>query len=269
MATDDQSEGPVNPAPSSGAPVDAPRAVPVRSAPLSRRRKIKPLAAKAVPEPASTDEEAVDESTAAADESTADVYTVENPAATASWTEREQTREPRPAPSSPYRTVDRVDPRSALLGIGAAVLAVVLIAASALLGIGAYRLQRLNDLRAEYDAFAQQVTVNLTSLNAGNVDNIRKTLLDKTSGTAQQNLELVTQQIITQIEQYGIQTNGEVMSRAVTVADPDYGQVLMVLGWTQRLSNKKDDVERQVFRWKVDMRRINGELKLTKFDWVS
>ncbi|MFT3901100.1 MAG: hypothetical protein QM728_12775 [Gordonia sp. (in: high G+C Gram-positive bacteria)] len=167
-----------------------------------------------------------------------------------------------------FVTVDRVDPRVAALGFAAAAVATLLLVASVLFGYFGYRLHERNDLRHQYDDFAQQVTVNLTSLNKTNVDTIRKTLLDKTSGTAYENLNLVTQQIIGMIEQHDIQTQGQVLSRAVTRAEPDYGQVLMVLGWTQRLSNKKEDVERQVFRWKVDMRRINGDLKVTKLDWV-
>ncbi len=170
--------------------------------------------------------------------------------------------------SAGFVTVDRTDPRTTLAWFGVVAVVIALVVASVLLFVGAYRLQQRNDLRAEYDAFAQQVTVNLTSLNKTNVDDIRKTLLDKTSGTAYENLEAVTQQIISQIEQHGIQTQGRVLSSAVTQAKPDYGQVLMVLGWTQRIGNESGDVESQVFRWRVEMRRINGVLKPTKFDWV-
>ncbi len=221
---------------------EAAPARPVRAAPLRRRAKASP--AKAASSKAGT-----------AKTGTAKAA----PAKTA----------PARSPSrAAFVTVDRSDSRTVLLGLGAAIAAVVLVVASVLLAVGGYRLQQRTDLRAEYDAFAQQVTVNLTSLNKSNVDDIRKTLLDKTSGTAYENLQTVTQQIITQIEQYGIQTQGRVLSSAVTEADPDYGKVLMVLGWTQRIGNKQADVESQVFRWRVEMRRINGVLKLTKFDWV-
>ncbi|MFT4201224.1 hypothetical protein [Gordonia sp. (in: high G+C Gram-positive bacteria)] len=233
-------------------------AQPVRVAPLKRRPKAR---TKARPEAEADAESPVADvaEAASADDAKAAAKDVKA---------KDSDAKSKPVESSPFVTVDRVDPRTAMLGVGALLLALVLIVASTLLGVGAYRIKQRNDLRAEYDAFAQQVTVNLTSLNKTNVDEIRKTLVDKTSGTAYETLNTVTQQITTMVEQYDVQTNGEVLSRAVTQADPDYGRVLMVLGWTQRLSNKKADVERQVFRWRVDMRRINGELKLTKFDWV-
>ncbi|GAB09716.1 hypothetical protein GOARA_045_00700 [Gordonia araii NBRC 100433] len=177
-------------------------------------------------------------------------------------------RTPTVKSGSSFVTVDRTDPATAAIGIGVGLLVVALVVASVLLAIGGYRAQQREDLRAEYDSFAQQVTVNLTSLNKSNVDGIRKTLLEKTSGTAAENLQMVTQQIITQIEQHGIQTQGQVLSSAVTKAEPDFGQVLMVLGWSQREGNAASEVESQVFRWRVEMRRINDQLKLTKFDWV-
>ncbi|WP_290706275.1 MULTISPECIES: hypothetical protein [Gordonia] len=218
-------------------------AAPVRVAPLRRRPKVKPRSDQASPTAETGPPLAADEATA--DEATA-----------------------KPAKAASFVTVDRADPRTTLKWLATTAVAVVLVVASVLLAVGAHRLQQRQDLRAEYDSFAQQVTVNLTSLNKSNVDDIRKTLLDKTSGTAYENLEMVTQQIISQIEQFGIQTQGRVLSSAVTLADPDYGKVLMVLGWTQRIGNGAGDIESQVFRWRVEIRRINGALKLTKFDWV-
>ncbi|GED99048.1 hypothetical protein nbrc107697_30870 [Gordonia crocea] len=224
-------------------------AQPVRVAPLRRRAKTR-----FAPSGDSTGDSAVGSSEDSADGS-------QKP-------ERDDTGAKRPENRSDFVTVDRVDPRTTLMWLAATLLAVVLIAASALFAVAGARVERRNDLRAEYQAFAEQVTVNLTSLNKTNVDDIRKTLLDKTSGTAYENLQMVTQQIITQIEQHGIQTQGRVLSSAVTLAEPDHGTVLMVLGWTQRIGNNANDVESQVFRWRVEMRRINGVLKLTKFDWV-
>ncbi len=289
MATDDQPDGEVSASQpsSSDAQPDSPdrgevparsTTQPVRVAPLRRRPKAKPTkAAAAKPAVAEPDSDEADKD---AFEDVADPGTTETTsddekaekAEESKTTQRSETRDKPKAQDKPSKagfvTVDRVDSRTALLGLGATALAVLLLAASIFFGVGAYRAQQREDLRAEYDAFAQQVTVNLTSLNKTNVDDIRKTLLDKTSGTAYENLSMVTQQIITQIEQHGIETQGRVLSSAVIDAEPDYGKVLMVLGWTQRIGNESNDVESQVFRWRVEMRRINGALKLTKFDWV-
>jgi Mce-associated membrane protein len=292
MATDDQPDGEVSESQPSSSHVQPNSAEkgevparsatqPVRVAPLRRRSKAKPTkatAAKPVVAVPDSDEADKDSFADVADPETTETTSDDEKAEKSETTPKPETQSKPKAQDRPkaqdkpnkagFVTVDRVDSRTALFGLGAAVLTVLLLAASIFFGVGAYRAQQREDLRAEYDAFAQQVTVNLTSLNKTNVDDIRKTLLDKTSGTAYENLSMVTQQIITQIEQHGIETQGRVLSSAVIEAEPDYGKVLMVLGWTQRIGNESSDVESQVFRWRVEMRRINGALKLTKFDWV-
>ena len=55
----------------------------------------------------------------------------------------------------------------------------------------------------------------------------------------------------------------------MTKAEPDEGSVIMVFGWEQRSLDGKIPTQVQTFRWRVDMTRINGDLKVTNFEWVA
>ncbi|MBP0661462.1 hypothetical protein J8J07_21320, partial [Mycobacterium tuberculosis] len=62
------------------------------------------------------------------------------------------------------------------------VFIVACLIASTLFAVGTNRLEHQNDLRASYSTFARQMTIDLTSLNPGNVDKALQTVQDKTSG---------------------------------------------------------------------------------------
>ncbi|MFW0788581.1 hypothetical protein [Gordonia sp. CPCC 205333] len=163
--------------------------------------------------------------------------------------------------------------RDKVIQIGSRVLAgVVLIAVLALgtlFGIGKYRADQRDELRAEYSAFAEQVTVNLTTLTPSNAGQLQKTLLEQTSGYAKQQMEQAAGQTVELVKQGKLNTKTTVLSTAVTRAEPDRGSAIMVFGWTSKPENPNDELVVETYRWRVDMTRINGQLKMTNFEWVT
>ena len=61
----------------------------------------------------------------------------------------------------------------------------------------------------------------------------------------------------------------DALTLAALTGTDDEGSVIMVYGWEQRSLDGKAAPEYQTFRWRVDMTRINGELKMTNFEWVT
>ncbi|NMO04727.1 hypothetical protein HH308_26240 [Gordonia sp. TBRC 11910] len=154
------------------------------------------------------------------------------------------------------------------LRILAGVALVAVIAAAVLFGVGKHQYDRKNELRAEYSSFAQQVTVNLTTLTPSNVGQLQKTLLEQTSGYAKQQMEQAVKQTVELVKQGQLSTKTTVLSTAVTRADADRGSAIMVFGWTSKPNDPKQEMAVETYRWRVDMTRINGQLKLTNFEWV-
>ncbi|GAB18521.1 hypothetical protein GOEFS_055_00340 [Gordonia effusa NBRC 100432] len=163
--------------------------------------------------------------------------------------------------------------RDKIIRIGSRVLAgVVLVAVlvlGTLFGIGKYRADQRDELRAEYSAFAEQVTVNLTTLTPSNAGRLQKTLLEQTSGYAKQQMEQAANQTVELVKQGKLNTKTTVLSTAVTRAEPDRGSAIMVFGWTSKPDNPNDELVVETYRWRVDMTRINGQLKMTNFEWVT
>ncbi len=149
---------------------------------------------------------------------------------------------------------------------------VVIIACAIVAVVAALGIERQNDrdeLRAEYSDFASKVIVNLTSFNPKNTDNALKTLEKQTSGRAKTQISDSIQQVTSLVKSTNVETKTTVLSSAVTKATDDEGSVIMVYGWEQRSLDGKAAPEYQTFRWRVDMTRINGELKMTNFEWVT
>ena len=59
-----------------------------------------------------------------------------------------------------------------------------------------------------------------------------------------------------------------VITDAVTKATDDEGSVIVVYGWEMKSQDPKQETVIQTFRWRVDITRINGDLKMTNFEWV-
>ena len=167
--------------------------------------------------------------------------------------------------------------RAGLRGIGvvlAAITAVGLIAAmavaSTLFVLGTEKIDDRNELRAEYSAFARQMVTNLTTLNPQNIDGAIKSFQDDTSGKAMEQVGQSVQQTVNMIKSENVSTKGAVISEAVTASDSSAASVIMVFSWEMNQPNVTDQqTVLQVFRWKLEITRINGELKLTNVEWVT
>ncbi|GAA1479575.1 hypothetical protein GCM10009624_00150 [Gordonia sinesedis] len=165
----------------------------------------------------------------------------------------------------------RTRPRIGLLvGVGLCVIVLIgAIVASVVFAIGLNRDEQRRADRAEYSAFAQQTIVDLTSMNPDNVDSVLKTLQDKTSGKVQQQLKQSTEQVVSLVREQNLETKSTVLSSAVTDATPDEGTVILVSGWQMRPPDPKEEMQVQTLRWRLQVTRINGDLKLTSVEWVA
>lgn len=45
--------------------------------------------------------------------------------------------------------------------------------------------------------------------------------------------------------------------------------MIVVYGWQMKPEDPKEETIVQTFRWRIDITRINGELKMTNFEWVT
>lgn len=168
-----------------------------------------------------------------------------------------------------YRGSGRRSPRTIVGVVVALVVIVVCAVASVVFALGIARQDRTDDLRAEYSAFASQVLVNLTSMSPDTVDQTLRSVQEDTSGKVKQEVENNIQQVAALVRDGKLETRSLILSSAVTKAEPDEGSVIMVFGWHQRSLDGEVPSQEKVFRWRVDMTRINGDLKMTDFEWVA
>ncbi len=270
---------------------------PVRSAPLRRRRTptkpdvasqveappvetapIDTAPADAAPTPTGTPEQSAPPVNLTKPEQPGPAADPDELVSSLSYRERRRRRmaaAPGGADAAPVTKVSALRARSdrsilAWVATGLAVIVIVgCLVASAVFAIALGRIDHQRDLRAEYSSFAQQMTVTMTSLNPGNVDAAMKTMSDKTSGTAQQRLNESMGQAVSLIRDQKLDVQSTVISDAVTKADADEGTVIVVYGWQMKPTDPKEQTIVQTFRWRVDITRINGELKMTDFEWVT
>ncbi len=264
---------------------DSPRRdAPVRSAPLRRSSR---RTAKTVDDPAVADETVADETVAdgargqATDEvAPGDVAPDEVAPApeeverALGYRERRRRREAASPDDSPGGRVRYHGRRggSTKMIVTVSALSVVIVGclvATVLFALGIGRIEDKQDLRAEYATFARQMVVDLTSLSPDNVDEAMKTMEDKTSGRAHQQMQASMQQAISLVRDQNIETKSTIISDAVTEATPDEGTVILVYGWQMQPEKPGEQTIVQTFRWRVQITRINGDLKMTNFEWVT
>jgi Mce-associated membrane protein len=162
-------------------------------------------------------------------------------------------------------------------GLGIALLALVALGlisamavASTLFVLGSNKIEARNEQRAEYSAFARQIITNLTTLNPQNIDASIASFQDNTSGKAMEQAGQSMQQTVNMIKSENVSTKGTVISDAVTASDADSATVIMVSSWEMNQPNVTDQqTVLQTFRWKLDITKINGAMKLTNFEWVT
>ncbi len=307
MADDDQQDGqsvtpdgttstpvttsPAGTAPSRTAQTDRRKPTrPVRSAPIRRGRPAgkKPAEQTPVTETPVAETAAAETPVESAEETTTPAVPLAEPDAgseiapdpsevekTVSYRERRRARLASKSPEKAgkgkvrYRGSGRRSPRAVVGVVVAIVVIVVCAVASVVFALGIARQNEQNDLRAEYSAFASQVLINLTSMNPDTVDQTLRSVQDDTSGKVKQEVQNNIQQVASLVRDGKLETKSIILSSAVTKAEPDEGSVIMVFGWHQQSLDGQTPAQDKVFRWRVDMTRINGDLKMTDFEWVA
>ncbi|GAC57881.1 hypothetical protein GOHSU_27_00170 [Gordonia hirsuta DSM 44140 = NBRC 16056] len=171
------------------------------------------------------------------------------------------------AEAAPARSTGSRSMRALAFAAGAVLLIAGLVG-SILLSVGLVRLHNERDLRAEYTAFARQVVVQMTTLDAENADAMYELALEKTSGRAQQVFKENMKQVSEMIRQADAVTKTTVLTEAVSEATEKQGTVLMVIGWESRTKDGQQEPLYQTFRFLVGMTRINDELKATDLEFV-
>ncbi|MFT4043054.1 MAG: hypothetical protein QM673_07825 [Gordonia sp. (in: high G+C Gram-positive bacteria)] len=186
---------------------------------------------------------------------------------------RKRRRTCTPAGPTPQVSTPRVARHyriGAVLAVAAAVVVIVAsLVASGCFAVATGRINHRAELRAEYSSFARQMTVDLTSLNPGNVDKALQIVADKTSGSAQQRIRTSMAQVVSLIREQKQTVHSQVISDAVTKSSPDEGSVIVVYGWQMKPNDPAQQEVVQTFRWRVDITRLNGVLKMTNFEWVT
>jgi Mce-associated membrane protein len=140
-----------------------------------------------------------------------------------------------------------------------------LAAVSVFFAVGTSRVDDRAAQRAEYVAFARQMVVNLTSLSPSTVDATLDEFRRDASGKALEDTSQTLQQTVDLIKSQNVTTKGTILADAVVSSDADQATVLIVSGWT--MNNSQPVV--QTFRWKVTVSRIDGQMKLTGYEWVT
>ncbi|EGD55412.1 hypothetical protein [Gordonia neofelifaecis] len=257
-----------------------PEAVVRRSSPLSGRRKKAPQPA-AEPETAEVPDEDAEPAEAEQPEAESAPTEVEpteveptevepdadEVARNAAYRERRRNK-------SVVRKSARDDVRSGsrltIIAVALTALVVVVgVVLSAVFGYQYYKIEQQREWRAEYSTFAQQMVVSMSTLDPDNADQMYKNAMEKTSGRAKQMFQENMKQVADMVRKGDMVTKTTIVADAVSKADEDEGSVLVVYAWEGHPKNDKKNVESTTFRARVDMTRINGELKMTYFDWVA
>ncbi|MGO3327000.1 hypothetical protein [Gordonia sp. (in: high G+C Gram-positive bacteria)] len=256
-----------------------------RSSPLARRRKSGRRESVNTDEAARVDETArVDEAvtaeeivgaSATADETdVADSAPSEDDTAVVSADDRARGisyRDRRPSVKAPVGS-GRSSSKTMLIAVGTALGAIVLVAAivvSIVFTVASSRIDDKRELRADYDQFAQEVVVKLTTLNKDNADSMLDFMNKHTSGRALQQMRESMKQATDLIRQDNMKTKTTVVASAVENADEDDGSVLVVFAWESTAPEAPDKPVIETFRSRIDITRINGDLKLTNYEWVG
>lgn len=255
---------------------------PIKSSPMGRKRKpgVTPLASPAAATEAGATTEAVDlVKSPVAEQEDADQSPVI--ARRVSYRERRSSQHRNSAgdPANPNATSSArpKKKRANLRGLAIVLAAVTalgliaaMVAASTLFVLGSNKIDDRNALRGEYSAFARQMVTNLTTLNPENIDASIKSFQDDTSGKAMEQIGQSVEQTVNMIKSENVSTKGAVISDAVTASDANTATVIMVFSWEMNQPNVTDrQTVLQTFRWKLQITRINGELKLTNVEWVT
>ncbi len=151
----------------------------------------------------------------------------------------------------------------------AAVLVLLLVVAVA---IGFWKFNQLRsteqalDSRADVVRVAEQFTVAVNNYDANSVDQYQSRVSDMLSTKFRGEFQQAMQNIVAQVKQAKMQSQGKVLSAGVATIDNDSARVLVVSDAT--VKTVFDQRERH-FRWEISLVKVDGKWLVDDFSPVT
>ena len=151
----------------------------------------------------------------------------------------------------------------------AAVLVLLLVAAVA---AGVWGITRLRSAESELDAradvvlVAEQFTVAVNNYDSASVDNYKSTVGDLLSTKFRAEFEKAMEDIVAQVQQAKMDSEGKVLASGVATIDDDSARVLVVSDAT--VKTVFDQRERH-FRWEISLVKVDGKWLVDDFTPVA
>ena len=151
----------------------------------------------------------------------------------------------------------------------AAVLVLLLVAAVA---AGVWGFTRLRSAESELDAradvvrVAEQFTVAVNNYDSASVDNYKSTVGDLLSTKFRAEFEKAMEDIVAQVQQAKMDSEGKVLASGVATIDDDSARVLVVSDAT--VKTVFDQRERH-FRWEISLVKVDGKWLVDDFTPVA
>jgi hypothetical protein len=151
----------------------------------------------------------------------------------------------------------------------AAVLALLLVAGVA---AGIWGFTRLRSAEAELDAradvvrVAEQFTVAVNNYDSSSVDDYKSTVTALLSTKFRAEFEKAMEDIVAQVQQAEMESDGKVLASGVATIDDDSARVLVVSD--ANVKTVFDERERH-FRWEISLVKVNGKWLVDDFTPVA
>jgi len=166
--------------------------------------------------------------------------------------------------STPHPPTGSRSARTAVVAVLVAVLVLLLVPAAAAVW-GYTRLSAVEDrldARADVQRVAEQFAVAVNNYDASSVDGYRSSVGQLLSTKFQGEFDQAMEDIVTQVQQAEMSSEGEVLSSGVATVDDDSARVLVVADAT--VKTVYDERQRH-FRWEVSLVKVDGEWLVDDF----
>jgi Mce-associated membrane protein len=170
----------------------------------------------------------------------------------------------------PPGTTTRVSRTSpSLRTVMAATLAVLLVVAG---GVAVWSYLRLDDAQSRLDAradvarVAEQFAVEVNNYDSESIDGYRSSVSRLLSTKFRAEFDKAMQDIVAQVQEAEMESEGEVLASGVATIDDDSARVLVVAD--AAVKTVFDDRQRH-FRWEVALVKVDGEWLVDDFTPVA
>jgi hypothetical protein len=151
----------------------------------------------------------------------------------------------------------------------ALVLALLLVVAVA---AGTWGYTRLSSAESELDAradvvrVAEQFTVAVNNYDSGSIDQYKSTVDGMLSTKFQGEFNKAMEDIVAQVQQAKMQSEGKVLASGVATIDNDSARVLVVSDATVKTVY---DERKRHFRWEISLVKVDGKWLVDDFSPVA